>query len=192
MKKETLLHALAAFARQRPGMDPANYGDWRAYRREAAGITRDLHDAETLIQAVSWRDSVTAEAILEAARTSFCGRLSIEIDESGAVRIDYCTGQYFPTEYRRAVCTVMAGALWESWRADLQPIAYRVSWAGKSGANSREFKTRDAAQELAGAIGAASGAYVDPVYLGGMSAGDRLRKIARDELGRSIAARYFN
>jgi hypothetical protein len=28
------------------------------------------------------------------------------------LRIDYCTGQYFPTEYRKAVCAVLASALW--------------------------------------------------------------------------------
>ena len=31
--------------------------------------------------------------------------------------IDYCTGQYFPTEYRRAVCAVLASAIW-SWKRD--------------------------------------------------------------------------
>jgi hypothetical protein len=29
------------------------------------------------------------------------------------VRVDYCTGQYFPTEYRAAACAVLATILWD-------------------------------------------------------------------------------
>jgi hypothetical protein len=33
--------------------------------------------------------------------------------------IDYCTGQYFPTEYRKAVCAVLASALWTRHRGGM-------------------------------------------------------------------------
>jgi hypothetical protein len=32
--------------------------------------------------------------------------------------VDYCTGQYFPTEYRRAVCSVLSSALWDYFRTN--------------------------------------------------------------------------
>lgn len=67
--KPAIIAALETFARQRPGMEPGNYGNWSAYRVEGE-----------------------------------------------RVRIDYCTGQYFPTEYRRAVCRVLASALWAHTR----------------------------------------------------------------------------
>ncbi len=35
--------------------------------------------------------------------------------------VDYCTGQYFPIEYRRAACAVLAAALWDYYRADIPP-----------------------------------------------------------------------
>lgn len=38
----------------------------------------------------------------------------------GKVTIDYCTGQYWPTEYRKAVCAVLAQALWDARREDLK------------------------------------------------------------------------
>jgi hypothetical protein len=40
---------------------------------------------------------------------------------TGRGRLDYCTGQYWPTEYRRAVCAVMASALWEHTREHCMP-----------------------------------------------------------------------
>ena len=42
-----------------------------------------------------------------------------------AIGIDYCTGQYFPTEYRRAVCAVMASVLWNWKRTQCMPDSFR-------------------------------------------------------------------
>lgn len=111
-KKEQILTGLRAFARQRSGMDCRNYGDVASYRSEARQITRDLADAQLLLRAVAWRDSITADALLAASRSAFSGRLTIAERADGTISLDYCTGQYFPTEYRRAVCAVLASALW--------------------------------------------------------------------------------
>ena len=111
MEKHEILEALRIFARQRPGLDFANYGDVRLYRSESRQISRDLAHARTLLYAASWC-GVTAEDILRAADG---GRLDIRAD-GDRVRIDYTTGQYWPTEYRRAVCRVLAAALWASYR----------------------------------------------------------------------------
>lgn len=114
-RNQNALSALLAFARQRPGLEPANYGDWRAYRQESREITRDLHQVESLALAVSQR-SIGADALMRACRDSYSGRLSMTETETGCFRINYCTGQYFPTEYRRAVCAVLSSALWDYWR----------------------------------------------------------------------------
>lgn len=114
--RANILQALRAFVAQRPGMDFANYSDAAAYRRELQPITRARHHAESLIAAVEWRESITADKLIAAARHAFSGRLSIAADPAGAVRVDYCTGQYFPTEYRTAVCRVLASALWDYFR----------------------------------------------------------------------------
>jgi len=114
MNKQAILDALRAFARQRPGLEFGNYGDAQAYRSELRSITRDLSDAQTLLAAVE-RSCITADDILRAADG---GRLSITVD-GDRVRIDYCTGQYWPTEYRKAVCRVLSGALW-AHRRDCQ------------------------------------------------------------------------
>ena len=64
LTKSELLRALRAFARQRPGLEFANYGDWRSYNQEAASITRDLAHAQTLLRAVELRDGITAADVL--------------------------------------------------------------------------------------------------------------------------------
>lgn len=116
MEKTAILNALDRFVAQRPGLDPRNYGDGSSYRAEYREILRDKHHAEALLRAVAWRDAITAERLLAASKHSFSGRLSIDAQPNGAVRVDYCTGQYFPTEYRRAVCAVLSSALWDYFR----------------------------------------------------------------------------
>ena len=113
MTKQELIAKLYAFAAQRPGMEPANYGDYSSYRSESRSVTRDLHHARQLLRAVEWRESITVHAILEALRHSYSGRLSLN-EETGEV--SYCTGQYFPAEFRRAVCAVAASCIWDYTR----------------------------------------------------------------------------
>lgn len=116
--RDNILHALAAFAASRPGLEPRNYiSSWndtegrRAYAAEVRSITRDLHHARALLTAV--RLSAVTEAQLLNAFRAFSGRLSWD-----GQRLDYCAGQYYPTEYRRAVCAVLASALWDYYRTD--------------------------------------------------------------------------
>jgi hypothetical protein len=117
MTQQNIITALRAFIAQRSGIEFENYqsGDWKSTRAAFMGDYRQIlragRDARVLLVAVSGRDSITAENILAATR-AYSGRLQIE-DKDGSVRVDYCTGQYFPTEYRNAACAVLAMALWD-------------------------------------------------------------------------------
>ena len=120
MNREALLETLAQWINQRPGLDPRNYiSDYRdahgraAYRREARSITRQLHDARALLRYIELHPTIDAQRILDAAR----GRLTIK-PAGESFEIDYCTGQYWPTEYRSAAAQVMASAIWEYFRED--------------------------------------------------------------------------
>ena len=106
--KQTIIDALHQWINQRPGLEFGNYGDVSAYRSELRSITRDLQHARAMVNYVAWHDSITAEMILHAAGS---GRLTLTAD-GDKVRIDYVTGQYWPTEYRRAVCHLMSSVIW--------------------------------------------------------------------------------
>lgn len=114
--KETILNALAKHIAQRSGIDARNYfSDWRdtegrkAFAAEYRKILREGRDARTLLHAVRRSHSITTDDILAASKRAFSGRLSWNEEKQ---RWDYCTGQYFPTEYRAAACAVLASALW--------------------------------------------------------------------------------
>lgn len=166
--KTEIIALLRAFAEQRPGMDPRDYGDWSSYRSESRSVTRDLHEARTLLRAVEWRDSITADMLREAFR-AYSGRLTL--DETGdRPRLDYCTGQYFPTEYRRAVCAVCASALWSYFREHCMPAPV----PGTGNQEGCEFyPTPGKSRQLC-------------------SAGDWLRITFRREFGARIARRWFD
>ena len=113
----TVAHALLTFAGNRPSLDFANYGDVRAYRSEARGITRDLHAVREL-HAVA-RYLCADSEILESARG---GRVEItsHSDATGsAYRVAYCAGQYYPVEYRAAVARLLASAIWKAWAREI-------------------------------------------------------------------------
>ena len=115
--KSTILAALDAWIRQRPGLEFGNYGDVSSYRSEVRSIGKDLQHARALLRYVEWHDSITAELILNAAQS---GRLSIVVD-GNKVRVDYCTGQYWPTEYRPAVCRLLSSVIWH-WMRETAPV----------------------------------------------------------------------
>jgi hypothetical protein len=120
-EKQAILDTLSKFARQRPGIEPRNYGSWKDYRSESRSVTKDLHDFHTLRRAVEWRDSITADMLKEAFGDAYSGRLACKVEPKGetfSVQLTYTTGQYFPTEYRKAACAVLSSALWYWQRAN--------------------------------------------------------------------------
>lgn len=123
--KTTIISLLESWINQRAGLDPRNYiSGWNdtagrsAYRSEQRSITQDKHDAERLLRAVEGIEDITAADLMEATR-AYSGRLQIKQNATGSWEIEYCTGQYFPTEYRAAVCAVLASALWYDSRKDI-------------------------------------------------------------------------
>lgn len=119
VKKQAIIDALNRWVNQRPGLDYGNYGDPVAYRAEVRSIGKDLQHARALINYVAWHDSITAEMILDAAKS---GRLSIVVTD-GTVAIDYCTGQYWCTEYRPAVCRLLSSVIWYWMAGNINGLA---------------------------------------------------------------------
>lgn len=115
------IQLLTKFANQRPGLDFHNYGDARSYRQESREITKDLHDFTELLRYARLRVNGLDEKI-EAYLKRSSGRL--RLDDKG--RLEYITGQYFPTEYRPASARVLADIIWADYRdekkADGTPV----------------------------------------------------------------------
>lgn len=124
--KDSIIAALHAFIRQRPGLEYGNYGDAAAYRSEMRSITRDLNHARQLLRQVELSFGITGRDML---RTAAHSRLTIRETDSG-IEVDYITGQYFPTEYRRAVAKFCAELLWAYRRDHAMPsgIANKGEW----------------------------------------------------------------
>ena len=166
LTKQQVIEALSKWIRQRPGLEFANYGELAPYRAELRQITRDKRDAETMLTAVAIRESITAEHLIAALPRAYSGRLTISEDK-GRARLDYCTWQYWPTEYRKAAAAVLASVLWE-WQRGSMPAP-----DGKLTRTHGPFTTEH-----------------DNVQ--GMTPGDWLRRAFKREFGRSIQQRWFD
>jgi len=125
MNKTKLLETLRRFVAQRPGLDTRDYFNHprdeqgiAAYRSDSRAITKAKRDAEALLSYIERRDSITAEDIVRASKNAFSGRLTITPKGDG-FEIDYCVGQYWPMEYRKATAAVAVSAIWERLREDL-------------------------------------------------------------------------
>jgi hypothetical protein len=117
--KNEIINALRTFAQKRPNLELNNYATLSGYLEESRAITKDLHHARKLLRKVEL-SSITAQDIVNASNEAFSGRLTIipTNSYSDEFKIEYCIGQYFATEYRKAVCAVLARALWNHWRED--------------------------------------------------------------------------
>jgi hypothetical protein len=138
ISKGAIIEALRKHVKQRSGIDWRNYGgNYAAFLAEHKRIAMQRKDALTLVAAVERNDEITAEKLTEAF-SAFGGRLSIR-ETNGAISLDYCTGQYFPVEYRAAACAICAQALWEYFR----------NQAKEQTMHSENINIREAIHELA-------------------------------------------
>ena len=166
LTKQQILVTMSNWIKQRPGLEFGNYGALAPYRAELRQIARDRRDAERLLAAVAIREYITAEDLVAAFPRAYSGRLSLVETTKGA-QLDYCTGQYWPTEYRKAAAAVLASALWD-WQRSCMPAP-----DGKITRTHGPFTT-------------------EHDNVDGMTPGDWLRSKFRREFGRSIQQRWFN
>lgn len=103
--KQVALIKLHEFASQRPRIDIHNYGSCQTYRQEAANVTRQLARFRKLF-AAAVAAGLPDAVLIKAGEGYFSGRLTWN-----GKGWDYCTGQYWPTEFRLAACVVLEAAL---------------------------------------------------------------------------------
>lgn len=101
----TPMEALLAYANQRPGLEFGNYGNGPAYRSESRRIAGDLKRVSRAAEEFEQAHGTDTD-LIDATRG---GRLTLERTDD-AYSVDYCTGQYWPTEYRPAVARVLETA----------------------------------------------------------------------------------
>ena len=119
-ERAAILDCLAAFIAQRSGIDARDYFDnwrdregvkaWQADRRENY---REGREARAMLAFVRDRDGIDAAA-LKSAFGAFSGRLAWTGEA-----LDYTPGQNAATEYRAAACAVLARAIANYWRANM-------------------------------------------------------------------------
>ena len=112
------LRMLAAYAAKRPGLEYRDYcSGWNdphgraAYFSESRSITADFQRVRVAVIA-AYSSGVTDDDLIECSRGE---RLTIERD-GDALKLDYCVGQYWPTEYRAAVATLLQRAAYRAAR----------------------------------------------------------------------------
>lgn len=104
---------LINFVNQRPGLEFANYGDYKIFRKESREITNDLKDFHELLGlAFRFIGPDKLEYHLNDYLNHTGGRILLKEG-----KLIYHTGQYFPTEYRPAACRVIANIIWYIVRA---------------------------------------------------------------------------
>lgn len=106
----TTIEKLTKFVNQRPGLDFSNYGDVSSYRSEMAEITRDRTDYFELLSLAFSRVDNLNEVLTQHLKTT-SGRLALNDQDN----LTYCTGQYFPTEYRPAANRALRSIIWDSY-----------------------------------------------------------------------------
>ena len=114
-QSQTTIDKLIKFINQRPGLDFSNYGDISAYRAESREITKDRADFFELFTLASRRVENLEQKLTEYL-TNTSGRLLINKEGN----LEYCTGQYFPTEYRPAANRVLVNLIWASYRDEVE------------------------------------------------------------------------
>lgn len=196
--KATILVLLDRWIRQRPGLEYGNYGEPTSYRAEVRSIGKDLAHARQLLRAVEL-SGITGEELAAAFPRAYSGRLTLEqryrVNGKGKTfptlelaqaraneflpaivaiepvwALNYCTGQYWPTEYRRAACAVLAAALWAYKREKCMPEP-----------NGKINHYTDAGELVS-----------EHDSIQGKTPGDWLRSSFRREFGRGIANRWFD
>jgi hypothetical protein len=111
--KVTAFEMLCEFVAKRPGLEFADYGDIYFYRQDYNFILKSKHIAEEALRVLTLSfpaDDVERALVYKLWTTG--DRLELIDLKEGRYKLQYITGQYFPTEYRRAAASAAYGALW--------------------------------------------------------------------------------
>lgn len=112
--RNAILDAITSFAALRPGFDHRNYSDRASYQADVRPVTKARHHVQILAGYIA-RSGMSADELL-AGFSAWSGRLTISPAKNGTFACDYCTGQYFPVEFRAACRAVLIQAIEERWR----------------------------------------------------------------------------
>lgn len=107
------INALIDFAAQNSGIEFGNYGDRKLYAAEVRTITQDWKRVTTALL-IADKEGVTDSDVIAEAPHAFSGRLEwqpVSAESTMQTKWSYCPGQYFPTEYRKAVATLLEYAI---------------------------------------------------------------------------------
>lgn len=143
---EEVFKALEKWIGRRPGLDYRNYGQLAPYRAELRSIAQDKRRALKALEEARGLTPARPELLAEAFKRAFSGRLEwtngitckcaicqddmCKDDCAGNPRepwhLEYCTGQYFPTEYRKAAASVLETyiATWRQAEAEEHPRTF--------------------------------------------------------------------
>ena len=115
MKNEkTTIEKLVKFVAQRPCLEFANYGDSKSYNAESREITKDRNDFYELLCLAQRRiENLESKLTYNLEQTN--GRLILKNGQ-----LEYCTGQYFPTEYRPAASRILAQLIFNDYRDETE------------------------------------------------------------------------
>jgi len=112
----TMVEKLNAFVNQKPGLDANDYNDSQSYNHTVREITKDRNDYYELLSLFLTRWEGNANVVLTAHLIESDGRLRLIKGRSSLSILEYTTGQYFPTEYRKAANRVLVTLIWQSFR----------------------------------------------------------------------------
>lgn len=127
------LRAVIIFAAQNPNFEWANYAtsdyknSLKNYRADASPVSREWNKICGLL----WQTRhVIDDDVISAAKQVYSGRFSVFPCCADPVlwRVEYCAGQYFPTEYRRAAFLTIERAI-EIARLRVLPYPERLNHA---------------------------------------------------------------
>ena len=121
--KREVLDRLREFVKQPPRLNAADYFGANGgleefvrgmsfYKQDKRRIEAHRRDALEMLNRIERIDGITARQLIEASKDR---RLEVHKDGPHVV-VDYTVGQYWPTEYRAAVCGLLSTILWQLWR----------------------------------------------------------------------------
>lgn len=105
LNREKLTGAMKAFAYSKPGFELLNYSSETSYKSDYRHYKKDADFNREKMKYIDLiNDGLTDDEIRYCFEHSFSGRLSIADDGES---LNYCTGQYYPTEYQAALRAVI-------------------------------------------------------------------------------------